>query len=181
MVGRILLDVDRAVFWICFAFVVANLSNWWKGERQVRQLPDGRVRFVASWSGIAMAAMLATAIPPSVTFIRHDSNRITAISFSCFLVAIAATVFDLPGSIVAGSQGLGQHYWLRRDKLIRWNDIVEIESQRKRGPVTIKSSDGTKIVHGSFLTGRSRLLRELKIRCGKELPEDFPREPLDDA
>jgi hypothetical protein len=94
-------------------------------------------------------------------------------------LAAVALILDLPASIVVSAEGLEQIYWFRRRKRIRWNDIVEIESGQKDGTVTITSADGTKIVHSRFLADRRRFLLELKQYCGDELPQDFPREPID--
>ena len=83
-------------------------------------------------------------------------------------------LFEFPGSVVVTGDGLEQIYWFWRNKHIRWNDIVEIESGQKDRTVTITSANGTKIVHSRFLADRPRFLLELKEHCGEELPPDFP-------
>ena len=42
----------------------------------------------------------------------------------------------------------------------------------------ITGSDGTKIIHSRVLPARPRLLIELRHYCGRNLPSDFPREPI---
>jgi hypothetical protein len=84
----------------------------------------------------------------------------------------------LPATIVVGDQGVEQEYWLASSLRLGWKEIIEIDTGRLRQTVTIKSLGGTKITHSLQLADRPRFLAELKRRCGEELPEDFPREPM---
>lgn len=77
------------------------------------------------------------------------------------------------------NEAIEQVFLLGWRKCIRWEDIVEIESNPKDRMVTITGADGTKIVYSRFLADRPRLLLELKQRCGEDLPPDFPQEPHD--
>jgi hypothetical protein len=84
----------------------------------------------------------------------------------------------IPATIVVGDQGLVQQYWLARSPSLGWKEIDEIDTGKLGQTVTIKSSGGKKITHSFQLADRPRFLAELKRRCGEELPEDFPREPM---
>jgi Bacterial PH domain len=77
-------------------------------------------------------------------------------------------------SVWIASDGLQQVSWLWKNKRIRWEDIVEINTGGKSRTVTITGSDGTKIVHSRVLPDRPRLLIELRHHCGENLPSDFP-------
>jgi hypothetical protein len=87
-------------------------------------------------------------------------------------------IFTFPETIVVTDNGLEQISWLWKKKQIRWADIVEINTGEKSRTVTITGADGTKIVHSRQLPDRSRLLMELRVHCGENLPSDFPREPI---
>ena len=89
-----------------------------------------------------------------------------------------AILCSFPGTVVITGSCLQQVYWFRRNKRIRWQEIVEINTGEKSHTVIITGADGTKIVHVRQLADRRRLLLELKNHCGEELPPDFPREPI---
>jgi hypothetical protein len=52
-----------------------------------------------------------------------------------------------------------------------------VKGRSSRLPKDRGGSEGTKIVHNRVLPDRPRLLSELRLHCGDELPSDFPREP----
>jgi hypothetical protein len=83
-------------------------------------------------------------------------------------------LLGLPATIFVDDHGIQQRYWLRPDKFIRWNEIVEINTGDKIRIVTIKSADGTTIVHSKYTADRPRFLRELKSHCLENLPPQFP-------
>ena len=134
--------------------------------RKAMEHPDGRIIFTQSAS-VAAASLVVLAY-----FLFISIHQILFVSLWGLLVISVAA--ELPGSIAISNDGLEQIFWFRRNKRICWVDIVEINTGKKDRDVTIVSSDGTKIVHGSGLTDRPRLLRELKVHCGANLPEEFP-------
>ena len=97
----------------------------------------------------------------------------TALGMLALVVA-----FSFPHTIIVMADGLQQITWLRRKKQIHWGDIVEINTGERSRAVTITGADGTRVVHTHQLPDRPRLLMELKVHCGENLPPDFPRESV---
>jgi hypothetical protein len=115
----------------------------------------------------------------AIDYLRHGlGNPWEALIGASFGLGALAFLIELPATIVAGSDGLEQVYWFRRNKRIGWGEIVEINTGEKSRVVTITGADGTKIIHSRQLTDRPRLLLELKRHCGDNLPPDFPCEPI---
>jgi len=105
-------------------------------------------------------------------------NLLSVVTAVCFASIAIALLTSFPGTILIDSRGLQQKFWARRNKRIRWADIVEINTGERSRTVAITGTDGTKIVHSRQLPDRQRLLWELKQHCGEQLPADFPREPV---
>jgi len=182
MLEKLLWDADRVLFWIAAVVAVAWFFGWINGERPAKECGPGRVELRLNLSGIAMYVMMAAALPfMARTFTHRGAGKLSIVSSSAVLIVIFSILADFPGTLIIGAEGLEEKYWLRKNKRIRWNEIVEIQTDRKSRSVTIKSSTGKKIVHSAFLSGRSKLLQELKLHCGGELPADFPREPVENA
>lgn len=185
MIWKLLLDIDRGLFWGCAALFIPGMIFGARGrlpasfDRPVKELSDGRVVLRSNWLGLSWFGMLITILPTSLlSYLRGHPNWLVTAPV-CFFAG--SVLFMIPGTITLGSEGLQEHFWLWKDKRIRWGDIVEIESDPKGRSLTIKAVDGKRIVHSSFLSGRPRLLREIKTHCGENLPADFPCEPLENA
>ncbi len=183
MIWTLLLDIDRALFWCFVILLVIGVLSWARGgwqtrfERPARQLAHGRVELRPSWFGISWFGMIAALmVTVAINFARHRADLVIIVP-SCLLAGML--LFDIPRTIVVSSHGLEERYWLRKNKCIRWSQIVEIESDLRGRSVTIKAADGTRIVHSFVLSGRARFLQEIKDHCGEHLPADFPREPLE--
>jgi Bacterial PH domain len=180
MIGKILLDIDRALFWACIAYVVADMFGWVRVDRGAKELPGNRVKFGPNWTGFACLGVIVTMIPATVRMFWHLRwgllDLVMPVGMSILLVGF---LLELPGTITVSDQGLKQQYWFGRNKRIGWSDIAEIHSGPKDRSIAVTGTDGTRIGHSFFHSGRGRLLKELKQHCGSELPEDFPREPLE--
>lgn len=182
MIGKVLLDIDRVLFWPCMIFWVAGMFGWVRGDRGAKELPSNRVRFGANWIGISWIGVMITIVPTTVTMFLHQrADHFALVAPIGISIILTGFLLELPGIITLSDGGLEQQYWFGRNKHIRWDDIAEIDSGPKDRRVTIKAVDGTRIYHSFLHSGRVRLLRELKLRCGDELPADFPREPLENA
>jgi hypothetical protein len=70
--------------------------------------------------------------------------------------------------------GLQEVFWLWRNTRIRWDEIVEINTEKKDSAVTVIGADKTRIIHSGRLPDRPRFLLEIKRHCGENLPADFP-------
>lgn len=180
--------VDKHFIWIArnllavVVFAVAFVSIWGGADKQRKAviLPDGSVAFTPNrrsfiaWP-ILMVYLVYVTVSLAVHAGRSPFNVLMAVCFGIGTVMFA-TLF--PGSIVVTRDGLQQVSWLWKNKRVRWEDIVEINTGAKSRIVTIKGSDGTKIVHTPVLPDRARLLIELRQYCGDNLPPDFPREAI---
>jgi hypothetical protein len=137
---------------------------------------DGTVVFSPDW--LIYVELPVVLIPPalaSYAAVHHGVQSTTDLLGSaviCF--AALAYIFSLPGTILATWEGLEQLYWLRPEKRIRWDEIVEIKASGNTGALTIKKADGTTIVHNARLADREGLLEEIRKHCGSNLPPGFP-------
>jgi hypothetical protein len=178
MILKILLWAAHLLFWIALAIM---LFGSFCDRRSAKVLKNGRVEFSPNWA-VVCAGMLVylRMLHIAVDFLKHGTGKPWDFATGALLgVAVVASLFEFPGTIVITSESVAQIYWFRRNKRIRWEEIVEINSGVKDRLVTIRGKDETKIVHSRFLADRSRLLEELKTHCGENLPPDFPREPVE--
>ena len=145
-----------------------------QGTARVRD--DKAVVFAPEW--VSYLELPLVLLPPVLASLaaehygvhsREDLFTSAAITF-----AAVAYLFAFPGTIVATWEGLEQLYWLRPEKRIRWDEIAEIKSGGNTGTLTIKKADGTAIVHSVRLPDRERLLDEIRLHCGSNLPPGFP-------
>ena len=177
MIWKLLLRVDHVLFWILMVLVVLGMLGKVKLGRSAKAGNDGRVEFGPSWFAFCFVGMLAALLPIMlVDYLHHRTERLAALQLIFIGLLLVMSLFDLPGTIVTGSEGLEQIRWLQRHNRIRWGDIVEIDSSPKSRLVIIKAENGTKITHSFSHAGRERLLLEIKQHCGDNLPPDFPRE-----
>lgn len=179
MIGKVLLDINRVLFWPFIAFFLAGGFGRVHGDRGAKELPGDRVRFGANWIGVSLLGVMITVVPGTVAMLlSRQSDRFAIVAQMGMTIVVLLCLLDFPGTIIVSREGLEQRYWFRGNKRIRWSDIVEIESSPNDRMVTVKAANGTKIIHAFIYSGRSRFLQELKVHCGSELPADFPREPL---
>jgi hypothetical protein len=178
MIWKTLLWMPHLLFWGALAWIVFGLFG---NRRSARVLKNGRIEFAPHWLTIWAWLFILGCIAMSASkgFLQGQGSLWHFVYFTCLGLAAFGILIDYPASIVITNDGIVQVYWLRRNKRICWEDIVEIESGPKDRLITIIGADGTKIVHTRFLADRSRLLLELKQHCGENLPTDFPREPID--
>lgn len=182
MLASVLLNADRALFWVLLALLLWELFKWWRGLRQVKPLPGGGTQFGAARFGIALCAMMAAMIPLlAVGYVRQGAYRMAVIVPVCLLIAIIVKILDLPAVLVVNSEGIDQHYWLRGDKHIRWSEIAEVIASPKAKAVVIKAANGVRIDHSALRSVRDRLLAELKLHRGSELPSRASGQPVTNA
>jgi Bacterial PH domain len=176
----ILIASLRSLAWIALAVLLTSLWSNADKQRKTKILSDGRIEFSPSkyalWASFLYVSCL---VYGAIEQIRHaHGNSFNYLTGALLGIMAAMVFFSLPGTIVVTGEGLEQVFWFRRNKHIRWADIVEINTGEKIRTIKIIGADGTKISHSSFLADRPRLLMELKQHCGENLPSDFPREPI---
>jgi len=179
MIWKSLLWLDRIVFWSsCALFLIAAFSRLFARGNPIERA-EGLIEFPPSPMGHFCFVMMAASLPLSLegAFLH---SRLTVFDFimTSYVLLIAITIcLSVPGTISIDPEEITQRFWFRKNRHVRWKDIVEVKTT-KRGPIEITSNNRTKISHSSFLAGRGRFLLEIKKHCGDELPADFPREPL---
>jgi len=176
LVGMILLIV-------AFCWTPVFLTHWSlfrsRGNRnRAVMLPGGGVEFSARPWSLLIATILAlyALTNTGMRFAQHHSTWREFASNGVYLAAALLVVYELPGTIVIDDFGIEQRFWIRPNRLVRWNEIAEVNTGDKVRIVTITSSDGTKIIFSKDLADRPRFLREIKQHCGSNLPADFPVE-----
>jgi hypothetical protein len=176
LIGLILLIIV-----ICWSPVIG--VHWFlfrsPGNRnKAVMLPDGGVEFSAGRWSLLIATILALYALISMTrhLVRHHATWSEFASNGIGLAAAFLLIYELPGTIVVNDIGIEQRFWIRPNRLIRWNEIEEINTGDRIRIVTVTSSDGTEIVFSKGHADRPRLLREIKQHCGQNFPADFPVE-----
>jgi hypothetical protein len=181
MIGKHFISVAQHL--LASVLVGAALMSFWSGadkHRKANVLQGGEVAFAPNrrsyWAWPLVVGYLVYATVRGLMHIHVGwLNLDIAVTLGGLAVLLA---FPFPERILVTSDGLEQFSWLWKNKRIRWEDIVEVNTGETSRTVTITAVDGTKIIHSPRLPDRTRLLTELKHHCGENLPADFPREPL---
>ena len=178
MTWNALSSIGPKLLWIApllaFLVLIAGAGK----PKSADDLADGRIEFapsrmeLASWAVIFICLMIET-----IDLFRHSQGQILNLLIAaCPGLLVLVVIFNVPGTIIITADSLQQIYWFSRNKRIRWEEIVEINTGKKDRTVTVTGANRTKIIHSKQLPDRARLLLELKRHCGKNLPPDFPRE-----
>jgi hypothetical protein len=180
MISKHSIDMAQQISaWIVAAAVLVSLSGSADKHRKARVLQGGGIEFAPNrrsyWAWpLVVSYLIYVAARRLMHFHAGWLNLDIAVTFGGLAVLLA---FPFPGAILLTADGLEQVSWLWKNKRIRWEDIVEINTGEKSHTVTITAADGTKIIHSRQLPDRARLLMEIKHYCEKDLPSDFPGEP----
>ncbi len=76
---------------------------------------------------------------------------------------LAAIFFAEPRTVLINHEGIRQRRWLRRDRVIAWNEIAWMRRGRNTGTTYVKSRSGGRPVSFSpLLVGQSRFEREVR-------------------
>jgi hypothetical protein len=177
MAWKALIWAVHLLFWIALALILYSLRG---NRRSAIVLDNDRVEFAPNWV-VVWAWMLVDLRFTFLAsdFLKHGSGEPWAmVTGALFGLAVLMSLFTFPETVIVTREGVEQVYWLRRNKRIRWEEIVEINSGVKDRILTVTGANGTKIVHSCLLADRPRFLLELKQHCRENLPPDFPREPI---
>ena len=173
MIWRVIHWSVSFFFWIALALLIASMvSN--RSSATVRA--SGKVEFAPRWFGVW--ALIYVAIRMGFItwgYLRHGLGEPLTFATGVSLgLASVGLVLTLPGTVLVSDSGLEEVLWFWRNKRIRWEDIVEINTERKGSAVTVIGADKTKIIHSNRLPDRPRFLFEIRQQCGENLPADFP-------
>ena len=85
---------------------------------------------------------------------------------------LVAILLAEPRTVLINHEGIRQHRWLRRDRVIAWNEIAWMRRGRNTGTIYVKSRNGGRPVSFSPpLVGQSRFEREVR-KHARELELD---------
>jgi|ERR1035438_4302558 hypothetical protein len=177
MARETLIWVVHLLFWIAIGLIVFGMRG---NRRPAKVLNSERVEFAPNWI-VVWAWMLVYLRMAffAANYLKQGLEKPWDLATGAlFSIALFVVLFYFPETIAVTGEGVEQVYWLRKNKRIRWEEIVEVNSGKRDKVVTITGSDGTKIIHSRQLADRARFLQELKEHCGEKLPLDFPRESV---
>lgn len=160
---------------LCWVALTLLIANRVPNRRTATVRANGNVEFAPSWFGMWLLIYVAIWMG-FITwgYLRHGMVEPLRFAIGILLgLTSAGLVSVLPGSVLVTDSGLEQVFWLWRNKRIRWEEIVVINTERKGSAVTIIGADKTRIVHSSQLPDRPRFLLEIRQHCGDNLPADF--------
>jgi|ERR1035437_342595 hypothetical protein len=161
------------LFWVALALFIASMIS---NRRSATVRASGTVEFAPRWFGV-WALMYVAMRMCFITwgYLQHGlTEPLTFVTGVLLGLTSVGLVSGLPGTVLVTGSGLEEVIWLWRNKRIRWEEIVEINTERKGSAVTVIGADKTKIIHSSRLPDRPRFLLEIKRQCGENLPADFP-------
>ena len=161
------------LFWVALAVVIVSMFS---NRRSATVHSNDTVEFAPSWFGVwALMYVAMRMCFISWSYLRHGvTEPLTFVTGALLGLSSVGLVFALPGTVLATNSGLEEITWLWRNKRIRWDKIVEINTERKGSTITVVGADETKIIHSRRLPDRSRFLLEIRRHCGENLPADFP-------
>lgn len=173
MIWRVIHWSVSFFFWVALALLIVSMvSN--RSPAAVRS--SGKVEFAPRWFGVW--ALIYVAIRMGFItwgYLRHGLGEpLTFVTGALLGLASIGLVLALPGTVLVSDSGLEEVLWFWRNKRIRWEDIAEINTEKKGSAVTVIGADKTKIIHSGRLPDRPRFLLEIARHCGENLPADFP-------
>jgi hypothetical protein len=173
MVWKVIHWSINSLFWVALALFIASMFS---NRRSATVRASGTVEFAPQWFGVwALTYVAIRMFFITWSYLRHGLTEPLTFATGALLgITCIGLVFMLPGTVLVTDSGLEEVLWLWRNKRIRWEEIVEINTERKGSTVTVIGADKTKILHSSRLPDRPRFLVEIKRHCGENLPADFP-------
>jgi len=173
MIWRVIHWSINSLFWVALALFIASMVS---NRRSATVRARGTVEFAPRWFGVW--ALMYVAIRMCFIawgYLRHGLTEPLTFATGALLgLTSVGLLFMLPGTVLVSDSGLEEVIWLWRNKRIRWEEIVEINTERKGSAVTVIGAGKTKVIHSSRLPDRARFLLEIKRHCGDNLPADFP-------
>ena len=179
MIWKTIQWIIHLLFWIAVVLVLAGML---KNRGAAKILTGGQIEFAPRWfvvwAWIFLVLRMIFIVP---NYLKQGLGKPWDFVIGASLgVAVLGFLCEIPGTLIVSSGGIEQVFWLWRNKKMRWDEIVEINTgeKSKGSTVTVMGADGTKIVHSGQLPDRPRFLLELRQHCGENLLPDFPREPV---
>jgi hypothetical protein len=171
--------IDRTtsfLFYFALAFVLTGLFKRNRGVAKVRS--TGEVEFVQRWW--VLCSLLFLLVRFGIIGwdeLKHGPREPLAfVTGALMYFAVIASILTIPGTIVMTQEAIEEVRWIWPNKKIRWNEIEEINTEKRGSAVTVKGSGHTRIICTNLYPDRPRFLYEIKQHCGTNLPPNFPNE-----
>ena len=85
-------------------------------------------------------------------------------------LSVLFAIFQVPGTIYLTPTAVEQHFWLRADRVIPYNEIMTVYAAARGGSLTrVLGSNRVTITHGFNHSASAEFRRELERRSGKRL------------
>ncbi len=158
------------VFWIAGRVAVADAAS----HRTAVQRENGRIDFFPNrqcfWGIYVIFAFISY---PILVFVATGFKSpvglwLISLCSGCILLLL----MSFPGSIYITGDGLEQSYWVGSKRRIQWKQVAWIRIDEKKKRVTVKGSNGHKIVHTRQLPDKVRFLAELRRHCPTKMPAE---------
>ncbi|MGA8729243.1 MAG: hypothetical protein WB608_10875 [Terracidiphilus sp.] len=158
------------VFWIAARVAVADAAR----DRTAVERENGRIEFFPNrqcfWGIYVILAFISY---PILMFIATGFKSATGLwLISLCSGCILLLLMSFPGSIYINADGLEQTYWVGSKKRVPWKHVAWIGIDDKKKRVTVKGSNGHKIVHTRQLPDKARFLAELRTHCPTKMPAE---------
>ena len=85
------------------------------------------------------------------------------------LAVVALAAYQLPGTIVLTPMAVVQHFWLRADAVIQYNEVMTIQALRVGQITRVLGDNRVTITHNSAHADADTFRKELERRTGKRL------------
>ena len=158
------------VFWIAARLAIADAAR----NRTAVEKKDGQIEFFPNrqcfWG---VYVILAFTSYPILVFIATGFKSpvglwLVSLCSGCILLLL----MSFPGSIYINGDGLEQSHWVGRKRRIQWKQVTWVIIDDKKKRVTVKGSNGHKIVHTRQLPDKARFLAELRTHCPTKMPAE---------
>lgn len=86
-----------------------------------------------------------------------------------FLALLTLVLFQMPGTIVFTPTGLLQRFWLRKDKSMRYDEIMNAQAIGAGRMTRVLGDNRVSITHTWNHSGSAQFRKELELRTGKRV------------
>ena len=160
-------------FWVALGLILASFVN---NRRPARVHASGEVEFAPRSFGILAWIYVAVRMCfIAGDYLRHGLGEPFTFTTGALLgLASLLMIAALPGTVVVNDDGITEVFWFWRNKVVRWKEIVEINTEASGSAVRVMGANRTNIIHWRGLPDRPQFLAEIVRHCGENLPTDFP-------
>jgi hypothetical protein len=104
-----------------------------------------------------------------VMVVSMHGTRLAWAEYLLFTVLVLLLAFRLPGTIVLQPDAVTQHFWLRKDKVIRYPEVMAIQSIQGGRMTKVSGDNRVTILHTMNHAAGEEFRAELSKRTGKQI------------